>query len=80
MCAVHTGKHCHEIRETLSSLEGKLNPKHFVRVHRSTIVNARRVTEVHPWFHGYHPVLLESGRKIRMSRYHHEGAKRLGLG
>ena len=77
---VHTGKRSYEIRETLSHLEGKLDPKHFVRVHRSTIVNARRVREVHPWFHGYHLVLLESGQKIRMSRYQHDGAKRLGLG
>lgn len=76
---VHTGKRHYEIRETLSNLEGKLDPKHFVRVHRSTIVNVRCVREVHPWFHGYHLVLLESGQKIRMSRYQHEGAKRLGL-
>ena len=76
---VHTGKRCHEIRETLSCLEGKLDPKHFVRVHRSTIVNVRRVREVHRWFHGYHLILLESGQKIRMSRYQHDGAKRLGL-
>jgi two-component system LytT family response regulator len=76
---LHAGKRCHEIRETLSSLEARLDPKHFVRVHRSAIVNVRRVREVHPWFHGYHLILLESGEKIRMSRYQHAGAKRLGL-
>lgn len=76
---LHAGKSCYEIRETLSSLEGKLDPKHFVRVHRSAIVNVHRVKEVHPWFHGYHLILLESGQKIRMSRYQRAGAKRLGL-
>jgi two-component system, LytTR family, response regulator len=37
------------------------------------------VKEVHPWFHGYHLILLEGGQKLRMSRYQREIAERLGL-
>jgi two-component system LytT family response regulator len=76
---LHVASRSHDIRETLTSLEGKLNPQTFVRIHRSTIVNLHYVKEVHPWFHGYHLVLLESGQELRMSRYQYEIAKRLGL-
>ena len=70
----------HAIRETLANLERKLNPKEFLRIHRSTIVNLQHVKEVHPWFHGYHLVLLESGQELRMSRYQRDVAERLGVG
>jgi two-component system, LytTR family, response regulator len=76
---LHLASSNYEIRETLSSLERKLNPKEFVRIHRSTIVNLHYVKEVHPWFHGYHLVLLESGQELRMSRYQQDVAERLGL-
>lgn len=76
---LHVVGGCHEIRETLSSLEDKLNAREFVRIHRSIIVNMHYVKEVHPWFHGYHLVLLENGQELRMSRYQKEVAERLGI-
>ena len=77
---VHVASRHHDIRDTLANLERKLNPDEFVRIHRSTIVNLRYIKEVHPWFHGYHLVLLENGQELRMSRYQNEVAGRLGLG
>jgi two-component system LytT family response regulator len=76
---LHVAARNYEIRETLSNLERKLRPKEFVRIHRSTIVNLQYVKEVHPWFNGYHLVLLESGQELRMSRYQQQVAERLGL-
>jgi two-component system, LytTR family, response regulator len=76
---LHVSTSNYEIRETLTSLERKLDPRDFARIHRSTIVNVHRIKEIQPWFHGHHLVLLEGGRKLRMSRYQHEIAKRLGL-
>lgn len=76
---IHARSRHHDIRETLANLEGKLNPREFARIHRSTIVNLQYVKEVHPWFHGHHVVVLESGRRLRMSRYQKELAERLGL-
>ena len=76
---LHAGARQFEIRETLSSLEGKLNPHDFLRIHRSTLVNVHRIKEVHPWFHGYHVVLLENGQELRLSRYQKQVAKRLGV-
>jgi two-component system LytT family response regulator len=76
---VHAHSSKHEIRETLANLEGRLNPREFVRIHRSTIVNLQYVKELHRWFHGYHVVVLESGQELRMSRYQKELAQKLGL-
>lgn len=76
---LHVASRHYEIRETLTNLESKLNPQQFVRIHRSAIVNLHYIKEVHPWFHGYHLVLLESGQELRMSRYQQRVAERLGL-
>jgi len=76
---LHAGGRSYEVRDTLTLLEGKLDPREFARIHRSTIVNLDYVKEVHPWFHGYHLVLLDNGQELRMSRYQHEVVNRLGL-
>jgi two-component system LytT family response regulator len=76
---LHLGTATHEIRETLTTLESKLNPRYFLRIHRSAIVNVRMIKEIQPWFHGYHLVLLRNGQELRMSRYQDEIAKKLGL-
>jgi two-component system LytT family response regulator len=67
------------IREPLLDLEKKLDPKEFARIHRSTIVNLRCIKEIQPWFNGYHLVVLGDGQELRMSRYQHTVAERLGL-
>jgi two-component system LytT family response regulator len=76
---LHVGASNHVIRETLTSLDRKLNPRDFVRIHRSAIVNIHRVKEIHSWFQGYHLVILENGQKLRMSRYQRAVAERLGF-
>jgi two-component system, LytTR family, response regulator len=77
---LHVAGRSFDVRETLTGLEGKLNPANFLRIHRSTIVNIQFAKEVYPWFHGYHVVLLESGQELRMRRYQGQSAERLGLG
>ncbi|HYG06529.1 MAG TPA: LytTR family DNA-binding domain-containing protein [Stenotrophomonas sp.] len=62
----------HELRQTMSALAARLDPRQFARVHRSAIVNVRRVKEIHPWFNGYHVLTLDTGQQLRMSRYQHE--------
>ncbi|HXX17267.1 MAG TPA: LytTR family DNA-binding domain-containing protein [Candidatus Eremiobacteraceae bacterium] len=76
---VYSGSRKYEIRQTLTSLEEKLNPRDFLRIHRSTIVNIRRIREIQPWFHGYHLIILQNGQELRMSRYQRDVAKRLGI-
>jgi two-component system, LytTR family, response regulator len=74
---LHAARRVYDLRETLQALMEKLDPRDFVRIHRSTIVNVHRVREVQPWFQGSHVVLLESGEELRMSRYQREAVERL---
>jgi two-component system LytT family response regulator len=66
---LHIGTEVAVIRTTLNSLEHNLNPRQFVRIHRSTIVNRTKVRKIVSWFNGYHIVVLETGQQLRMSRY-----------
>jgi two-component system LytT family response regulator len=74
---LHAGRKVYDVRETLQALMEKLDPRDFIRIHRSTIVNAHRIREVQPWFQGSHIVLLQSGEELRMSRYQREAVERL---
>jgi two-component system, LytTR family, response regulator len=65
---INTGKETHLLRETISSLEQKLDPEMFLRIHRSSIVNLRFVKEVRAQSRGESVVVLANGQKIAMSR------------
>lgn len=66
--SVHTGKKSHLLRETISSLESQLDPKKFLRIHRSSIVRIDRIRELQPWFHGEFRVVLQNGMQLTLSR------------
>jgi LytS/YehU family sensor histidine kinase len=57
-----------EPRGARTRLERRLDPARFVRIHRSTIVNVDKVTEMRPAFHGEYEVILTTGRRLRCSR------------
>lgn len=65
---VHNGHKSYLLRETISGLESQLDPKKFLRIHRSTIVKIDRIKELQPWFHGEYRVILESGKQLMLSR------------
>ncbi|HKS30633.1 MAG TPA: LytTR family DNA-binding domain-containing protein [Pyrinomonadaceae bacterium] len=70
--SVHTGKKSHLLRETISSLEAQLDPKKFLRIHRSSIVKIDRIKELQPWFHGEYRVILLDGTQLTLSRNYRE--------
>ena len=74
---IHLADRVHELRETMATLAARLDPRRFARVHRSAIVNVRRVKAIHPWFNGHHVVTMDTGQQLRMSRYQHETFLRL---
>lgn len=74
---IHLADRIHELRETMSALAARLDPRRFARVHRSAIVNVQRVRTLHPWFNGHHVVTMDNGQQLRMSRYQHETFLRL---
>jgi len=65
---LHVGAESHLLRETMASLETRLNPNQFLRISRSTIVNIERIKELQPMFHGDYTVILRNGTKLAMSR------------
>jgi len=69
---VHSGARHQLLRETMASLEARLDPARFVRVSRSSIVNAARVRELQPMFNGDFVVVLRDGTKVAGSRRYRE--------
>jgi two-component system LytT family response regulator len=65
---LHVGKDAHMMRETMTSLEGRLPNDKFMRISRSSIVNVERIHELQPMFHGEYIVVLKSGAKLTLSR------------
>lgn len=65
---VHNGQKSHLLRETISGLEAQLDPKKFLRIHRSAIVKLDRIHELQPWFHGEYRVILNNGVQLTLSR------------
>ena len=65
---LHAGKTTYLLRHTLSGLESRLDPHSFLRIHRSTIVNVDRISELHPTFAGDYVVTLRDGTQLSLSR------------
>lgn len=69
---LHIGNETHLIREKLSVIETKLDPRIFMRIHRSTIVNVDRIKSLHPMFNGDQLVILKNGRELNLRRNYYD--------
>jgi two-component system, LytTR family, response regulator len=67
MC-IHVLEKTHILRETMKTMEKRLDPKVFQRIHRSTIVNLDKVREVRPHSNGECFLTLEGGTELKVSR------------
>lgn len=67
---LHTAGRRHLVRETLKSVEARLDPLKFVRVHRSAIVNVDCVATFEPHVHGQYVLTMKDGSRITSSRTH----------
>jgi two-component system LytT family response regulator len=65
---LHCGSEVHTMRETMNALQKMLDPRTFLRIHRSTIVNLDRVKALQPWFRGDYRVVLSTGAVLTLSR------------
>jgi two-component system LytT family response regulator len=72
---LHAGTDVHVMLETTSGIEGRLDPKKFMRIHRSTIVAIERIKEMHPWFNGDYSVTLRDGTQLTMSQTYRDKLK-----
>lgn len=71
----HVTGRTHLMRGTMASLEARLDPSRFIRIHRSTIVNVDRLRKLSPSFEGEYAVVLQDGTKLRMSRGYQDRIK-----
>ncbi|MCV2885251.1 LytTR family DNA-binding domain-containing protein [Aestuariibacter sp. AA17] len=74
MC-VHTEGDTHIMRRTMKELEEELDPKKFVRVHRSAIVNIQYVSKLVSHVSGEYHLVLNNGTELKVSRSHRDRVK-----
>jgi two-component system LytT family response regulator len=65
---IHTDGKTWLHRISLGELEAKLDARHFLRIHRSIIVNLQRIRELQPHSHGDFLVVLHDGTELKLSR------------
>lgn len=70
---LHVQKSGHLVRETMSAIEKRLDPRRFARIHRSAIVSLDFVRELRPMWGGDYRVFLENGTQLTLSRNYRSG-------
>lgn len=77
---LYAGRTVRRLRGSLAEFATQLDPAHFARIGRGTVVNLERITHLEPVGHGDYVVTLRDGTRVRLSRRYAEGvAGRLGL-
>jgi two-component system, LytTR family, response regulator len=65
---LHLGTLNHLLREKMDSLEKKLNPAKFVRIHRSAIINVDFIKEIQVWGRGEQKIVMPNGKAFSVSK------------
>jgi two-component system, LytTR family, response regulator len=73
---LHVRNVVHMLRETLSSLEQRLDRRKFLRIHRSAIVNLTRVRAVEAAARGEGVAVLTDGTRLKVTRAKREELER----
>ncbi len=76
MC-VHATEQTHIMRRTMKELEDDLDPRKFVRVHRSAIVNINYVQKLVSHISGEYHLILSNGSELKVSRSHRDQIKEM---
>jgi two-component system LytT family response regulator len=78
--ALHVGAKTHLLRRSMAELEQDLDPEIFCRIHRSTIVNLKRIQGLKLHEDGEYRVLIQNGTELRLSRrYRKQVRSRMGI-
>lgn len=75
MCMHCADGKTHILRKTMKELESELDPKLFVRVHRSAIVNTKQITKLVTQVSGEYLLVLENGQELKVSRSYRDKVK-----
>jgi two-component system LytT family response regulator len=76
MCVHATGK-THIMRRTMKELEQELDPRKFVRAHRSAIVNIKYVQKMISHISGEYHLILSNGTELKVSRSYRDRVKEM---
>jgi len=76
MC-VHAHDGTHIMRRTMKELEAELDPRKFVRAHRSAIVNIQYVNKLVSHVSGEYHLILTNGTELKVSRSHRDKVKEM---
>jgi two-component system LytT family response regulator len=77
---LHVGGRRYVIREAIQTLEERLDPARFLRIHRSAIVRLDLIAALHRGAGGDGEAILKGGLRLRVSRSRREALERwLGL-
>jgi two-component system, LytTR family, response regulator len=75
--ALHSEKKNYLKQQTIASVEGQLDPKRFVRIHRSYVVNLERIARIEPYTKDSRVAVLVDGTQLPVSRSGHAKLKAL---
>jgi two-component system LytT family response regulator len=74
---LNVGKDSYLQREGIGSIAERLDPDRFVRIHRSVIVNVRKIKELQPCDSGEYIAVLKNGKELSCSRGYRTQLQRL---
>jgi two-component system LytT family response regulator len=74
---LNAGKDSYLLREGIGSMAERLDPERFVRIHRSVIVNVRKIRELQPCDSGEYIAVLKNGKELSCSRGYRAQVQRL---
>ena len=69
---LHCGDQAYLLRGKLTAMEARLDPRRFLRVHRSHIVRLDGVQRLEEWRRGGLLLVLRSGAQVEVSRTHRQ--------
>jgi len=73
---LHSGPVTHLMHVPMNTIETVLDSHHFLRVHRSYIVNVRRIAQLWSIAHGQYVIELTSGHRLQSGRTYGERIRR----
>jgi two-component system LytT family response regulator len=65
---LHTARAAHPVRASLAQLAERLDPAHFLRIHRSFVINTDHIVEFKSWAHGEYLFRMANGQHVTSSR------------
>ncbi|TDN36801.1 response regulator transcription factor [Hymenobacter sp. UV11] len=69
---LHTAGAAHPVRTPLGQLAERLDPAHFLRIHRSVVINTDHIAEFRAWAHGEYLFRMANGQHVTSSRSYNE--------